>query len=199
MTEKKITTFSWGKNASAAACKILKKEATKAKKMKQKDKTLALVLDIDEASIMNTADETITTKNTYVFHLYKCALKLGYNVFFVTARGGQNKKSHRSVYDFTRKGLLKGGYKKYQKIYLQSSEQNYGDWFDEDTSIYKWSMRKKIADENDIVMAVGDNYWDLSKSEELNEKFSDLNKNYAIVQNYDDFAKYGWKVPSSEY
>lgn len=193
-----VKLFVKGKTAADYACEILKKE-----RKNRPNEKLAIVLDIDECSIMTTCDESISPPNPYVFQLYKCAKRFQYEIIFVTARGTSSEKS-QSVRNLTKKELRRAGYqrkekKNFYKIYFQS-----GKYFNGDTVQYKYEMREKISKTKKIVIAVGDNYWDLSNSPKLEQSIRREKKKFkegktrenAIVKGFDQFAMFGWKVPS---
>lgn len=202
--KKEPFTRATGESAMKMACVILEKAKIKYNEQKKKrkiKKKLALVLDIDECSIMNTADPDVTCPNPYVKPVYDYALELGYKIFFVTARGASNTK-HKSLTRDTRNTLLQAGYKKHE-IYFQS-----GDWYDKTKEKYKSAMRQDLSEKNIIVLTVGDKLSDLSLfkdnitillEDKLTNNDKEVDHQYIFLKGYDRYSIWGWKLPNTEY
>lgn len=133
-----------------------------------KDKKLALVLDIDETSLSNydkmvTRNFVGTTQQIHdeilagdapviepMLSLYQEALKYGINVFFVTGR----QESQRYA---THKNLVAAGYTKWAGLYLRPNQYP-------NPSIipFKAQSRKTISDKGyTIIASIGDQYSDI--------------------------------------
>lgn len=136
-------------------------------KRKQQQK-LAIVLDIDETSLSNykhmiKRDFTGTRKQFHdedmqanapaiksTLALYKEALRLGVDVFFVTGRP-------KSELEATRKNLINAGYNQWSGIYLRPKP-----YLHKSMIPFKTDARKIITEKGyTIIATIGDQYSDL--------------------------------------
>lgn len=116
-----------------------------------KTKNLAVVMDIDDTALTGTPQKF----NPHILEVYKLAKKLGYSLFFVTAR-----PLFKDNYHYTVDQLKKNGFHDFQGLFLMDNYDQYAKYGT--YSHYKSEARKKIYDAGyDIVLNIGDTWDDI--------------------------------------
>ena len=151
-----------GVDAAKWASRYLRERA---KQLKDKPYKGAVVFDIDGTIIReDRGDREVVIRAMQ--KIYKRALKLDMDIFFITARGRyrnveQDTQSGKSLsnYEATERELARNGFDKYKKLYLmpvkERSAENY--------SRYKFMRRKEIVKKyrEPIVLNVGNDWTDM--------------------------------------
>jgi predicted secreted acid phosphatase len=110
---------------------------------------LAIVFDIDDTILIGYPQKP----DVAVWKLYKLAQKMGYSIFFVTARVLMNDN-----YKHTMKQLKELGFGHYNGLYLMGPEY----LKEPDFSLYKYRIRQGLHDAGyNIVLNMGDTWHDL--------------------------------------
>ncbi len=136
---------------------------------------LAIVLDIDDASISNylsikndefknTEDEIILRYRAAnqaaiqpVLHFAQYAVSQGVSVFFITSRKPHSKEPNENLRPYTIKTLEQAGYKDWKALYISE-----GDDLTLPTVQFKTNKRKLITEEGyNIIVNIGDQPSDL--------------------------------------
>ena len=166
-------------------------------KFKQDASKLAIVFDVDETLLLNHEDESLNkfAANKPIVDIYNHALKLGYDIFIITAR----RKSAWAK-QYLLKQLKALGMTKFKSIYMLSKE------FDQDPSAsrFKLEARKRIRAkyEKQILCNIGDSISDLFLLSPYTQKYDrfintlDSNKFYAILT-HDGISMISLKLPNT--
>ena len=124
----------------------------------------SLILDIDGTSLKQIGGRSLNSRPiSPVKLLYQTALRLGYQVFFVTARPAQYKDERgrtRDNAEETIAELAKLGYTQFSGIFFRTEQYLRDDKYDH----YKLQCRRRVENEHQcrIVLNIGDNWEDMT-------------------------------------